>query len=102
MNLGLIPARLKSSRLFNKPLLLLDGLPMVIHTMKRAKLCKELERVIVCTDSDKIISIVRKYGGESIKTKNNHINGTERIAEVAKKIKTKFKLIIDIQCDKIF
>ena len=102
MNLGLIPARLKSSRLPNKPLLLLDGLPMIIHTMKRAKLCKELERVIICTDSDKIISTVRKYGGEAIKTKNNHINGTERIAEVAKKIKKNFKLIIDIQCDEVF
>lgn len=102
MNLGLIPARLKSSRLFNKPLLLLDGLPMVIHTMKRAMLCKELDRVIVCTDSDKIVSIVKRYGGEAIKTKSSHSNGTERIAEVAKKIRKNFKLVIDIQCDEVF
>ena len=102
MKLGLIPARLKSSRLFNKPLLLLDGLPMIIHTLKRAMLCRDLDKVIVCTDSDKIVSIVKRYGGEAIKTKSSHSNGTERIAEVAKKIKKNFKLIIDIQCDEVF
>jgi 3-deoxy-manno-octulosonate cytidylyltransferase (CMP-KDO synthetase) len=102
MNLGLIPARLKSTRLPNKPLLEIDGLPMIVHVMKRAKLCSELDKVIVCTDSDEILSVVKKYGGEAIKTKFNHINGTERISEVAKKIKKNFQLIIDIQCDEVF
>ena len=102
MNLGLIPARLKSTRLPNKPLLEIDGLPMIVHVMKRAKLCSELDKVIVCTDSDEIFSVVKKYGGEAIKTKFNHINGTERISEVAKKIKKNFQLIIDIQCDEVF
>jgi 3-deoxy-manno-octulosonate cytidylyltransferase (CMP-KDO synthetase) len=102
MNLGLIPARLKSTRLFNKPLLLLDGLPVIVHTMRRAMLCRDLDKVIVCTDSDKIFSIVKRYGGEAIKTKSSHSNGTERIAEVAKKIKKNYKLIIDIQCDEVF
>ena len=53
MILGLIPSRLKSTRLIEKPLLEIDGLPLIIHTMK-AQLCKSLDKVIVCTDSKKI------------------------------------------------
>jgi len=103
MILGLIPARLKSTRLPNKPLLLLDGIPIIIHVLKRAHFCKKLDRIIVCTDSNKIISIVKSYGFEAIKTKLTHKNGTDRIAEVAKKfINNNLELIIDIQCDEIF
>lgn len=100
--LGLIPARLASKRLPNKPLLKIDGIPLVIHTMKRAMLCKQLDEIIVCTDSDLLISIVNKNGGKAMKTKSSHINGTERIAEIAQKIKKKYELIIDIQCDEVF
>lgn len=103
MILGLIPARLGSKRLPNKPLLPVDGLPIIIHVLKRAHYCKELDRIIVCTDSDKIISIVKSYGFEAIKTKSTHNNGTDRIAEVVKKIvNNNLELIIDIQCDEIF
>ena len=97
MILGLIPSRLNSTRLPNKPLLVIDGLPIIIHTMKRAMLSKKLDRIIVCTDSLKIKKIVEKYGGEALITKKNHSNGTERIAEVSKKIKS--KLVVDIQGD---
>jgi 3-deoxy-manno-octulosonate cytidylyltransferase (CMP-KDO synthetase) len=102
MIIGLIPARLKSSRLPNKPLLLIDNMPLIMHTLRRAQLCKDLDRVIVCADSSKIIDIVKKYRGEATKTSTSHTNGTERIAEVVKKIKKKIKLVIDIQCDEVF
>ena len=103
MILGLIPARLKSKRLPNKPLLLLDGLPIIVHVLRRAHFCKKLDRIIVCTDSNKIISTVKSYGFEAIKTKSTHKNGTDRIAEVAKKFtNSNLELIIDIQCDEIF
>ncbi len=97
MILGLIPSRLKSTRLIEKPLLEIDGLPLIIHTMKRAQLCKSLDKVIVCTDSKKILDVVNSYGGDAILTKKNHQNGTERIAEVANKFTS--ELIIDIQGD---
>ena len=99
MILGLIPARLNSSRLPNKAILKIDGLPMVIHVLKRAQLATSLDRVIVCTDSKEIFEIVKQYGGESVYTKTQHTNGTERIAEVANKIKC--SQIIDIQCDEV-
>jgi 3-deoxy-manno-octulosonate cytidylyltransferase (CMP-KDO synthetase) len=97
MILGLIPSRLNSKRLKNKPLLNIDGLPIIIHTLKRAKMSKKIDKVIVCTDSTKVIDIVKKNGGEAVLTSINHKNGTERIYEVAKKYKA--KLIIDIQGD---
>jgi 3-deoxy-manno-octulosonate cytidylyltransferase (CMP-KDO synthetase) len=100
MILGLIPARLQSERLPRKPLLEIDGLPMVIHILKRAQLAKKLNRVIVCTDSDEIADVVKSYKGEVIKTRSDHINGTERIAEVARKIKC--DQVVDIQCDDVF
>jgi 3-deoxy-manno-octulosonate cytidylyltransferase (CMP-KDO synthetase) len=100
MILGLIPARLNSQRLPGKPLIKMDGLPLIIHVLKRSLLCKKLDRVIVCADDRSIIEIVKKFGGEAILTSKKHKNGTERICEVAKKFDA--KLIIDIQCDEIF
>ena len=97
MILGLIPSRLNSKRLKEKPLLEIDGLPIIVHTFKRAKLSKKLDDVIVCTDHQKIVDVVRSYGGKVVLTSKKHENGTERIYEVAKKKKA--ELIIDIQGD---
>ena len=97
MIIGLIPSRLNSKRLKEKPLLEIDGLPIIVHTFKRAQLSKKLDDVIVCTDHQKIVDVVRGHGGKAILTSKKHRNGTERIYEVAKKIKA--DLIIDIQGD---
>jgi 3-deoxy-manno-octulosonate cytidylyltransferase (CMP-KDO synthetase) len=94
---GLIPSRLNSSRLPSKALLKLDGLPLVVHTLKRAQLANALDEVHVCTDSDKICQAVVENGGKYIMTRADHVNGTERIAEAARDIKADF--IVDIQGD---
>ena len=98
--LGLIPSRLGSTRLTKKALLDIDGLPMVVHTAKRAQLSKKLTRVIVCTDSNLIGKECDKHNIEWFITSKRHINGTERIAEVANKIKS--DLVVDIQGDEPF
>lgn len=95
--IGLIPTRLESKRLPGKALLDLDGLPIIIHTAKRAMLSKSLKDVFVCTDSDKIIKNCKKYNVKFIKTNKHFINGTERIASVVKKIDCDF--VVDIQGD---
>ena len=100
MILGLIPARLNSQRLPGKPLIKIDGIPLIIHVLKRSLLCKKLDKVIVCGDDRSIIKEVKKFGGEAILTSKKHKNGTERICEVAKKYDA--NLIIDIQCDEVF
>jgi 3-deoxy-manno-octulosonate cytidylyltransferase (CMP-KDO synthetase) len=97
--IGLIPSRLKSTRLKNKPLLKLGTLPMIIHTYRRAKLSKQLDDVIVCCDNVKIKKICDKYNAKSMMTSSKHSNGTERIAEAYLKLKKKYDFIIDIQGD---
>ena len=98
MIFGLIPSRLASKRLNKKALIKIDGIPIIAHTFKRAKMARLLDDVIVCTDSKKIGNIIKKFKGKFKLTSKKHKNGTERIAEVAKKLK-KAKLIIDIQGD---
>ena len=60
-------------------------------------MCKELFDVIVCTDSEIIKNLVNKYNGKSLLTKKNHKTGTDRIAEISKKIN--YDIAIDIQGD---
>ena len=97
MIIGLIPSRLNSKRLKKKPLLKINNLPIIVHTFKRAKLSKKIDRLIVCTDSNEIKKTVEKHGGECFLTSKNHKNGTERIYEIAKRFKP--KLVVDIQGD---
>ena len=97
MIIGLIPSRLNSTRLKNKPLLVIDGLPIIVHTFKRAMLSKKLDDVIVCCDDERIKEVVEKYGGKAVLTSKKHKNGTERIYEYAKKIKS--SMVVDIQGD---
>ena len=68
--------------------MLIDKLPIVVHAYKRAKLSKKLDDVIVCTDHRKIVEVIKKHGGTALLTSKKHKNGTERIYEVAKKIKS--------------
>jgi len=100
MILGLIPARLSSTRLKKKLLLKIKGKPLIVHTMQRALKSKLLNDLKVCTDDEDIFKTIKNYGGCPIMTSKKFKNGTERIANVAKRIKS--KLVIDIQGDEIF
>ena len=65
----LIPTRLESTRLPGKALLELDGLPIIVHTAKRAMLSKQAHAVFVCTDNNKIINICKRHNIKYIKTR---------------------------------
>ncbi|WP_071840138.1 3-deoxy-manno-octulosonate cytidylyltransferase [Synechococcus sp. KORDI-52] len=94
---GLIPSRLSSTRLPGKALADIAGMPLVVHTAKRALLSKSLTDVFVCTDSDKIADTCAGFGIKVIKTSSGCINGTERIAQAANSLNDDF--FIDIQGD---
>jgi len=99
-NIILIPTRLESKRLPSKALLKIENLSIILHTYYRAKLSKLADEVYVCTHSNKIINECKKYNIKYIKTSNLPRNGTERIAEAIKKIKSHKKdTIIDVQGD---
>lgn len=78
-----IPARYGSTRLPGKPLLSLAGKPMIQRVYERAKLAKQVDRVLVATDDERIVKAVEAFGGEARMTRADHRTGTERVAEVA-------------------
>ena len=100
--LGLIPTRLGSTRLPQKPLLKINNIPMVIQTYNRAKKSKKLDDLYICCDDKKIFNEAKKYKAKCLMTSVHHANGTERIAEAYFKIKKKFDYVIDIQGDEPF
>jgi len=79
-----IPARYASSRLPGKPLLEIDGLPMVVHVARRAR-DSGARDVCVATDHDGIAAAVRAHGFAAEMTASDHPSGTDRIAEVARR-----------------
>lgn len=79
---ALIPARLASSRLPDKPLADIGGRPMVVRVAERAR-AAGAARVAVATDSTRIVDAVRAAGFEALVTRSDHASGTERLAEAA-------------------
>lgn len=94
---AILPARLESSRLPNKALLDICGLPMIVHVYKRCLLAKSLDDVYVATDNEKIRAVVEEYGGNVIMTSSEHQTGTDRIAEAAAAIDA--NIVVNVQGD---
>ena len=95
----IIPSRLEAKRFPNKPLAKINGVPMIIHSLKRA-LESNSGRVFVATPDDEIFDIVEKNKGNAILTHNNHPNGTSRVFEAFTKLKDdNVDLIINLQGD---
>ena len=92
--LGLIPSRMGSTRLPAKALLPISGIPLVIHTYKRASLSKLINKIIICTDSKKIEIVAKKFKAKSILTSQHHKNGTERITEAYIKEGKQYDLVL--------
>jgi 3-deoxy-D-manno-octulosonate cytidylyltransferase len=80
--LGIIPSRLGSNRINQKPLYNVLGLPLIVHVLKRAQLATSLTDLIVATESRLIVDLVEQNGGKAMLTSVNHRNGTERMTEV--------------------
>ena len=78
----IIPARLASTRLPNKPLADLGGKPMVVRVAERARL-SGATRIIVATDHEDIATACAAHGVHAVLTRPDHPSGTDRIAEVA-------------------
>lgn len=81
----IIPARLASTRLPNKPLADLGGKPMVVRVAERARE-SGAARIIVATDHADILAACQAHGVEACMTRADHESGSDRIAEVAAKI----------------
>ncbi len=98
--LGVIPARLASSRLPRKPLLPLAGEPLVLWVVRRAAAAAVCDRLVVATDAREIASVVERAGFEAVLTSEAPQSGTERAAEVIEQKEfSDFDLMLNIQGD---
>jgi 3-deoxy-manno-octulosonate cytidylyltransferase (CMP-KDO synthetase) len=94
---GMLPARLRSSRLPEKALVDIDGLPMFVHTCKRAQLAKSLDDVYLTTDSEKIKEIAEDYNIKIIMTDCHHKTGSDRLAEACQDVDC--DIVVNVQAD---
>lgn len=78
----IIPARFASTRLPGKPLREIAGKPMIQHVYERA-LASEASEVIIATDDQRIADSAKRFGADVCMTREDHISGTDRLAEVA-------------------
>ncbi len=99
--LCVIPARLRSTRLPNKMLALVQGEPLIQKTYLAAKASTSVDRLIVATDSEEIKQIVENVGGEVMMTPTHCQTGSDRVAYVAKEY-SDFDTIVNLQGDEPF
>jgi 3-deoxy-manno-octulosonate cytidylyltransferase (CMP-KDO synthetase) len=92
-----IPARYHSKRLPGKPLLDIKGLPMIVRTYNQCARAVPPSKIIVATDDKRIQTVCKKNNINTIMTSKKCLTGTDRIAEVSKKIKKDF--YINVQGD---
>jgi 3-deoxy-manno-octulosonate cytidylyltransferase (CMP-KDO synthetase) len=101
--LGVIPARLGSTRLPRKPLLPLAGEPLILLVTRRIAELDICDRLVVATDAKEIATVVQRAGCEAVMTSPDHTSGTERVAEVVgKQAFSSFNFILNIQGDEPF
>ena len=101
--LGVIPARLGSTRLPRKPLLPLAGEPLITFVTRRIADFGICDRLVVATDAREIAAVVTDAGFEAVMTSPDHASGTERVAEVVAKSTFKdFNFILNVQGDEPF
>ena len=98
--LVLIPARLAATRLPGKPLLDIQGTPMIVHVVRRAQAAK-IGEVVVATDSEPVLAAVEKAGGRAVMTRADHPSGSDRIHEALMDIdpERRIRTVVNVQGD---
>lgn len=98
--LGIVPARLASTRLPNKPLYPLLGRPLIEWVWRRVEGMRVLDEAVVATDAEEVAEVCRAMGAPVELTSPDHPSGTDRVAEVARREKYQgFDVIANIQGD---
>jgi 3-deoxy-manno-octulosonate cytidylyltransferase (CMP-KDO synthetase) len=98
--LAVIPARLAATRLPQKPLRLLGGVPLIVRVWERVQALRVADALLVATDSEAIARVVREAGGEVAMTRADHPSGTDRVAEAARGRDA--SVILNVQGDEPF
>ncbi len=96
----LIPARLAATRLPDKPLADIHGLPMIVHVLRRAQEA-DIGPVAVATDTPRFAEAVEAAGGRAVMTRADHPSGSDRIHEALGRLdgEGRHDLVINVQGD---
>ena len=92
-----IPARYKSSRFPGKPIVDIDGTPMIIRVADIASQVVPKENIYIATEDERIAKVVDDYDYKVILTSDNCLTGTDRVCEAAQEIDS--DIIVNIQGD---
>ncbi len=95
--LGVIPARMASSRFPGKPLKHICGKPMIWHVWQRSLLSNVLDEVVIATCDNDIRKVAEAFGAKVVMTSDKHTRSNDRVAEVAKIISC--EIVLNIQGD---
>lgn len=93
---GIIPARYASTRFPGKPLALIAGRPLIQHVVQRCQAARSLKEVVVATDDPRIARVASAFGRVEM-TRADHPSGSDRIAEVAARLRC--DAVVNIQGD---
>lgn len=96
--IGIIPARLQSTRLPRKLLLDSTGKPLLQYAWEAARRATLLDEVIIATDSNEIAQVATDFGAE-VEMTGEHPSGTDRVAEVARSLTANCSHIVNLQGD---
>ena len=100
--LGVIPARLHSTRLHEKPLQDISGKTLIERVYLNAKAAQSIDRLIVATDSDRIRQEVERFGGEVMMTNEDLPSGSARVCAVVEALGERWDSVVNIQGDMPF
>ena len=98
--IALIPARYASTRFPAKPLALLRGKPVIQWVWETAARC--MDDAVVCTDDERIMQAVERFGGRAVMTSPSHRSGTDRCYEAYQKVGQGADVVVNIQGDEPF
>ena len=99
--LAVIPARYASTRFPGKPLVDIQGKPMIQHVWERVRGVPAIERVLIATDDPRIVQAAQGFGAEVMMTSPAHLSGTDRMWEVAQTL-PEFEWVLNVQGDEPF
>ncbi len=94
-----IPARMASTRFPGKPLVRVNGIPLIIHVARMAQKSEVTDRVLIATDSPEILKEAQAQGIEAVMTSSGAHTGSDRVAEVARTLST--QIVVNLQADEI-
>src|ERR1041385_5809883 len=94
--IAIIPARFNSTRFPGKPIVNIEGKPLIEHVYKRVAKASLVTRILVATDDRRIADAVERFGGSAFMTRNDHPSGTDRLAEAAQGLAPE-TLVVNVQ-----